>query len=134
MQILTQQVLSQPEIAFLTSSQDAPNAPGLWPSPHFEKHESKTCWFSRMHLRGGKLSIFCPKLLENCLLPVFCLELWHFGFYEMAQRLVKWIKQITKVWFQSERKLNFTRCKGSLYDRNFNLEYQPLVQHCLKYK
>lgn len=43
-------------------SQDPSGALGLQSSPHFEKQESKTCCFSsRIHLRGGKLSIVCPR-------------------------------------------------------------------------
>lgn len=86
----TSLVLSSPEIAFPTCSQDPSNAPGLWPGPHLVKHESKTYWFSsKMHLRGGKLSNFVPNLLENCLHPVFCLGQWHFGFWEIDHRTIK---------------------------------------------
>lgn len=73
--------------------------------PQFEKFESRACRpYSGTPLRVGKLSTVCPKLLESCLNTVFCLGPWHFGFYEMEQRLTKQIKQITTISFQSERK------------------------------
>lgn len=83
-------VLGSPKTAFLTSSQDPSHAPGLWSGPHLVKHESKTYWFSsKMYLRDGKLPIFGPNLLENCLNPVFCLGLRHFGFWEIEHRTIK---------------------------------------------